>query len=219
MSPTLEQVKAGQAVYSRRTLRIYDWLVLGISNRWIWKCPTRELLKLYNEHVSANHLDVGVGTGYFLDRCQFPSDAPRVALIDLNENCLQAAAARITRYSPERYSADILQPIELDIDKFDSVGLNYVLHCLPGSMTEKSVALSHLAELLNPGGVLFGSTLLHGGVARNVAARRLMRYYNGKQIFSNQEDDLNGLRNALEQRFSRVRMHLLGCAALFAVRK
>ncbi|MBP90868.1 MAG: methyltransferase type 12 [Planctomycetaceae bacterium] len=215
MPPSPEQVKAGQAVYTQRTLRIYDLLVLGISNRWIWKCPTAELLELYNEHVSANHLDVGVGTGYFLDRCRFPSNSPRVALMDLNENCLQAAAARIASYSPTLYAADVLEPIKLDIDRFDSIGLNYVLHCLPGSITEKSAALSHLAELLSPGGILFGSTLLNGGVTRNWAARKLMRYYNTKQIFSNQEDHLEGLRASLEQRFSNVSIRTVGCAAIF----
>ena len=57
-----EDVEAGQAVYSRRVLGIYDILVLGLSNRWIWKCPTKHLLEHYNRCLSSNHLDVGVGT-------------------------------------------------------------------------------------------------------------------------------------------------------------
>ena len=61
-----DDVRAGQAVYSPRVLRTYDLFVLGLSNRLIWKCPTKKLLAFYNEHVSGNHLDVGVGTGYFL---------------------------------------------------------------------------------------------------------------------------------------------------------
>ena len=61
-----EQVTAGQAVYSKRVLRIYDFVVLGVSNRFIWKCPTQRLEQHYNQHITANHLDVGVGTGYFL---------------------------------------------------------------------------------------------------------------------------------------------------------
>ena len=81
---TPEQVVAGQAVYSRRALHLYDPIVLGLSNRLIWKCPTPRLLTHYERHVTANHLDVGVGTGYFLDRCRFPSTTPRIALLDLN---------------------------------------------------------------------------------------------------------------------------------------
>ncbi|HZM07834.1 MAG TPA: hypothetical protein VFC11_05185 [Methylocella sp.] len=59
-----EQIAAGQAVYTKRMLGIYDWLVLGLSNRLIWRCPTQGLVAHYDRHVTANHLDVGVGTGY-----------------------------------------------------------------------------------------------------------------------------------------------------------
>lgn len=218
MPPTPDQVTAGQAVYIRRTLRIYDLLVLGISNRWVWKCRTPELLQLYNENVSDNHLDVGVGTGYFLDHCRFPSDSPRVALLDLNPNCLQAAADRVARYRPEHYTANILEPFALDVPKFDSIGVNYVLHCLPGTIHEKSIALRHLSELLTPSGVIFGSTLLHDGVRRSWPARRLMAYYNRKQIFCNTDDNLQGLSAALAREFPAFNIRTVGCAALFTAR-
>jgi hypothetical protein len=39
-----EQIAAGQAVYTKRMLGIYDWLVLGLSNRLIWRCPTQGLV-------------------------------------------------------------------------------------------------------------------------------------------------------------------------------
>lgn len=83
MKPTTAQVHAGQAVYTRNILSAYDILVLGLSNRYIWQCPSARIESLYNTHVSANHLDVGVGTGYFLDRCRYPATKPRVALMDL----------------------------------------------------------------------------------------------------------------------------------------
>jgi hypothetical protein len=49
---TSKQVEAGQAVYTNRTLAVYDLVVLGISNRFIWKCPTRRLEEHYNQHIS-----------------------------------------------------------------------------------------------------------------------------------------------------------------------
>ena len=73
-----EDVWAGQAVYSARTLKLYDALVLGFSNRFLWRCPTAELLALYDANVSANHLDAGVATGFFLDACRFPVARPRL---------------------------------------------------------------------------------------------------------------------------------------------
>jgi hypothetical protein len=44
-------VEAGQAMYTRRTLQVYDLVVLGISNPLLWKCPTRRLQQHYNEHL------------------------------------------------------------------------------------------------------------------------------------------------------------------------
>jgi 2-polyprenyl-3-methyl-5-hydroxy-6-metoxy-1,4-benzoquinol methylase len=216
MSITPEQVAAGHAVYTKRMLGIYDFFVLGLSNRLIWRCPTQRLLQHYNRHITANHLDVGVGTGYFLDRCRFPSTSPRVALMDLNQNSLDFASHRIARYKPETYIKNVLEPVSIDAAKFDSIGNNYLLHCLPGPMKSKSVAFDHLKALMNPGAVIFGSTLLQGGVARSWAAKRLMAFYNGKGIFSNENDDIDGLQSALGQRFRSVTVELAGCAALFS---
>ncbi|CAN5732254.1 class I SAM-dependent methyltransferase [soil metagenome] len=218
MGPSAEQIAAGQAVYTKRVLGAYDFVVLGVSNRIVWKCPTQRLEEFYNRHVTANHLDVGVGTGYFLDRCRFPSQSPRVALMDLNQNTLKFASQRIARYEPETYCRNVLEPISFDAAKFDSVGINYLLHCVPGSIETKAVAFDHLKALMNPNAVLFGSTLLQGGVPRNWFAKRLMDIYNKKGIFSNQHDDLDGLNRALRQRLREVSVEVVGCAALFSGR-
>ncbi len=219
MAPTQEQAAAGQAIYTPRMLRLYDLLVLGVSNRFIWKCPTARLLRLYNDNVSDNHLDVGVGTGYYLDKCRFPSDQPQITLLDMNPNCLQAAAARISRYSPTCRQGNLFEPLGLNDFQFKSIGLNYVLHCLPGSMKDKLIAVSHLAEVLAPGGVLFGSTLLHAGVPRGWPARRLMNYYNRKLIFSNTADDLGTLEQGFAAMFDSYDIEIVGCAALLRGRK
>lgn len=218
MSVTAESVEAGQAIYTKRLLAFYDLAVLGISSRFVWKCPAPLIEAHYNAHVTANHLDVGVGTGYFLDRCRFPSPTPRLALMDLNPDTLEVASRRIRRYKPETYRRNVLDPISVDARRFDSVGINFVLHCLPGSMASKSVAFDHLKALMNPGGVLFGATLLHDGVTRSWLARRLMSLYNSKRIFSNEQDDLPALRRALEQRFRDVSVVVVGCGALFSGR-
>ena len=53
----------GSDVYSPFVLSLYDLFVLRFSNRFLWKCPTKELVSLYNRNVSGEHLDIGVGTG------------------------------------------------------------------------------------------------------------------------------------------------------------
>lgn len=217
MSTTPDQVEAGQAVYTKRVLALYDFFVLGFSNRFIWKCPSRHIQMHYERHITTNHLDVGVGTGYFLDRCRFQS-TPRLAFVDLNPNSLAFAAKRLARYEPETYLRNVLEPIDIGERRFDSVAINYLLHCIPGTIESKSTAFDHLKVLMNPDAILFGSTVLQGGVARNWYAKRFMEIYNRKGIFCNECDDLNGLRRALTQRFRDVSVEIVGCVALFSGR-
>lgn len=216
MQPTQAQVEAGQAVYTKRVLSAYDIIVLGISNRFIWKCPTPIIEAHYHRHLSANHLDVGVGTGYFPDRCRFPSNEPRIALMDMNPDTLEFASGRIARYRPETYRQNILEEITASIAPFDSVGVNYLFHCMPGAIADKAVAFDHLKRVMNPGACIFGSTILQGGVNRGWAAKELMAFYNKKGIFSNTEDDLAGLKSTLETRFRNVAVEIVSCVALFA---
>lgn len=211
-----QEIAAGAAVYTRRTLALYDLFVLGLSNYWIWKCPTRSLLDHFNRHVTANHLDVGAGTGYFLDKARFPAASPRIALMDVNKDALAFAARRIARYRPEIHLCNVLEPITIAARKFDSVSLNYLLHCLPGPMESKARAFDHIKTLMTPGAVLFGATLLHDGVLRSPSAARLMDFYNRQGIFSNEHDDADALRRVLSARFSSVSLEIIGCAALFS---
>ena len=215
-APGSARTDAGQAVYTRPVLAAYDLFVLRFSNRFVWRCPWPRLLAHYDRQMSANHLDVGVGTGFFLDRCRFPVPRPRLALLDLNANSLAVSGHRLARYRPEIYRADVLAPIDIDVPVFSSIGLNYLLHCLPGTISDKGAVFRHLKPLLAPGGVMFGATLLHGGVDRSWPARRLMAVYNAKGIFDNAHDDLEGLRAMLAEHLDAVSVDVVGCAALFS---
>lgn len=213
---TEEQIHAGQAVYSRPVLAMYDSVVLGVSCRWLWRCPSAQLLAHYNQHVTANHLDVGVGSGYFPDHCDFGTPSPRVALMDLNEESLRFAARRIERYRPETYVRNVLDDMSVERGNFDSVGMSLLLHCLPGNFQQKGVVFDHALAVMNPGALLFGATILGRDVPRNPPARGLMAAYNRKGIFCNREDSPDALRATLEQRLERVDIRIHGCMALFS---
>lgn len=205
----------GQAVYTATSLRLYDAMVLGFSNRFLWHCPTAELVALYDANVSANHLDAGVATGYFLDRCRFPVADPRLCLLDLNAACLAAAAARVARYRPQSLRANVLAPVEGPAEPFDSLGITYLLHCLPGPMSRKSVAFANLKPLLRDGARVFGATILGRGVPHNLLGRGVMAFYNARGIFGNAEDDMAGLQKALTANFCDVVLWQRGAVALF----
>jgi len=210
-----QDAAAGAAIYTKFVLSIYDPLVFRFENRLVWKCPTRLLLDHYNRYVSGNHLDVGVGTGYLLDKCRLPVDDPTLALMDLNPNSLRFTSARLGRYAPATYLADVLEPIKLELSPFDSIGLNYLLHCLPGSMLDKGRVLSHLKPFLNPGGVLFGTTILGQGVEFNLLGRLFMAVYNSRRILNNRDDNLPDLEGNLKRNFAKHSLHTVGCVAFF----
>lgn len=219
LTTNASEVERGQALYTPLTLALgYDLVVLRLSNPLLWGCPTARLLRMYDENVSANHLDVGVGTGYYLDRCRFPSSAPRLALMDLNPHSLRFAARRTARYRPATYQRNVLEPIAFDGPAFDSIGMTYLLHCIPGAIEDKAAAFDHLRPLLRPGGRLFGATLVPGGAPRTHLARRLMAFYNRKGVFHNTLDTPDALERALARRFPSSGVELVGCAALFWAR-
>lgn len=146
---------------------------------------------------------------------RFPVDTPGITLLDPNPEVLRYTSHRLRRYTPMVHAADALQPIALEPDSFGSAALGYVLHCLPGDLTAKAV-FDQIAPLVVPGGVLFGTTILKDGVHYTRLGRRLLRLYNDKGIFSNLEDDLEGLRQELGRRFDRYEVDVIGAVALFA---
>jgi SAM-dependent methyltransferase len=211
--------KAGAAVYSPLVLKVYDAWVLGISNRYAWQCPTRRvLLPFYRQHAGQRHLDVGVGTGFYLAHAGF--DAGRqITLLDLNPHSLHAAARRLGRADTRIVVQDVLQPTTaLGGNKYDSIALFYLLHCLPGTMAEKSRVFENLKVHLADGGVLYGATILGDAAGHNGFGRKLMNVYNEKGIFGNRLDTLDALRDGLQRHFDDVELSQQGKVALFAAR-
>lgn len=214
-----DAVAAGQAIYSRPVLAIYDLSVHGISNPLIWRCPTKHLRRLYERHLSGDHMDVGIGTGYFLTRAPFPSPTPRLVLVDANDTCLAVAGRRLGRYRPELHRRNILEPLGDLGPPYRSIGLMYVLHCLPGDLGAKARVFDHLNACLAPDSVVFGATILGRGVASSSAARRLMQTYNARRVFSNANDDPETLQALLAARYRDVEVEIRGSVALFAARR
>lgn len=214
------EAKTGAAIYSKYVLSVYDLFVLGFSNRFAWRCPSRLILDFYNAHVSARHLDIGVGTGYFLDKCVFPKPDPLIALADLNPNSLEKTAKRLRRYEPATHVINALKPFWIRPAGFESIGMNFLLHCLPGDLRSKSVVFQHVKPLLDPAkrSVVFGTTILGKGVSHNPLARALMLLYNAKGIFSNHWDSPWDLEHALKTHFYDYDMRIEGCVAFFVGR-
>ncbi|UQA57006.1 class I SAM-dependent methyltransferase [Polyangium aurulentum] len=203
--------------YTKYRLMPYD-LVLGLISGALWGCPAGRVVDFYDEHVSGNHLDVGVGTGYFLDHCRFPVARPRLVLMDSNLDPLEHASKRLARYEPTKLQANVLRPVSYDGERFDSVGINHVVHCLPGTMHEKGRAFGHLRALMKDGAILFGATVLGRGVKHNELGALWLRRFNAKGVLDNARDDREGLEAALREHFSSASVRVVGRTALFHAR-
>lgn len=217
--PVDKATAAGAATYSKFTLRFYDFVVMGLESRVMYHLPASAILDHYNAHVTDNHLEIGVGSGYFLDKCTFPSPQPSITLLDLNRDCLETTARRIRRYWPRQTQQNILAPIQLNGARFDSVGLNYVLHCLPGTMLEKAVVFENIRRVLSEDGVVFGTTVLGRNVKHGRVEKAVLGLYNRLGILTNRDDDAESLETILRRYFQQVSVQVKSrCIAFFEAR-
>lgn len=216
--PTEARIQAGAESYRRPMLAAYDLFVLGMMSRFMWRCPRGRMLAHYGRQVGAAHLDIGPGTGWFLDKCRFPVESPSITLLDLNEVVLATAAHRIRRYRPETRVGDAFKPFALGAARYDSVGMNFLLHCLPGSMRQKSVVFDHVTPFLRPGARVFGSTVLGDGPHHTKRSGKLLAKLNRSEVFSNLDDRMDDLNEQLRARFTEVETVRSGAVCLFSAR-
>lgn len=213
----------GAAVYNPATLAIYDLLVLRITNSYGWRCSRWSQLDLYNRHFTTRHLDIGPGTGWYLNNVALPAGQATVTLMDLNPNTMKRTEKLLAdRGVPTTtHVGSVLQSIDPALGTFESVAAHFLFHCVPGTWeNEKGAAIGHIAKAVSDSGVFFGTTVLGKSVDHNLFGKTLMSIYNGRTgIFHNTEDDLQGLTRALEFSFEDVEVNVEGVVAKFVARK
>ena len=203
----------GAAAYTPLLLRLYDAAVVYASNSLLWRCSRHVLLANYQANLGKRHLDIGPGTGWYIDHANPTLES--LTLLDLNPNSLNAAASTLARYAPVRVTGNILEPLPSSLRDLDSVGANFLFHCVPGDWEAKGTAFGEIAKVLAPTGVFFGASILGSGAQGSMGARGVMRLYQRLGIFQNTGDTLDGLREALSRYFANVEVQVVGCAAVF----
>ncbi|KNG44549.1 methyltransferase domain-containing protein [Stemphylium lycopersici] len=233
---------AGAAVYSPLFLKhIYDYLVYTLYTPYAWQCSSKRLRAFFANHIQRattkadfssqgpRILDIGVGTGYFLEYAPI-TESTTVVLADLNTNCLDAAQLRLKKTHPksecQTLLADFLDKGQQSVPAklaggggFDAISMMLLLHCVPGPPARKMEAVVGLRQLLRPNGVLFGATILGSGAQHNLFGRFLMMWHNLQGVFSNYDDDVKSIVGALQEVFDEVKWELCGTMLLFEARK
>lgn len=204
----------GQAGYNPVLLAIYDVWVLKFMARTVWKTPIPPVVERYRRHLGSRHLDVGPGTGYFLEKAA-PSAGTEITLLDPNPHVLEHASRRLESMAPSTVEADVMKPLPVE-GPFDSAALSFVLHCLRDPMTNKAIAIRNIANVLTPEGVLFGGTVLGTAGSHTRSARAFLWAANKQGGFDNLDDSVDGLHEILAASFRDVEIEVSGSAALFS---
>lgn len=205
----------GQSGYNPVMLALYDICVLKFMARAVLKVPIPRDLDRYRANLGQRHLDVGPGTGYFIEKAS--PEGIEVTLLDRNRHVLRHAGKRLASLHPAVVEADVTKPLPVD-GPFDSAALSFVLHCLRGSEENKASAIGNVADVLSSGGVLFGGTILGLQESHTKAARGFLRAANREGGFDNADDTAQGLRRMLCGAFQQVDLEVVGSAALFTAR-
>ena len=203
----------GQSGYNRFMLAIYDPWVLGFMAPVVWKAPIHPGVERYRKHMGRRHLDVGPGTGYFIEKAA-PARGAEITLLDPNPKVLARSSRRLAALHPTTVEADVMKPLPLE-GRFDSAALSFVLHCLRGPQERKAVAIRNIADVLEPEGVLFGGTVLGTTAEHSRAARGVLMAFNRQGAFDNLGDTAEGLREILEASFRTVDVEVTRSIALF----
>ncbi|PGH18165.1 hypothetical protein AJ80_04552 [Polytolypa hystricis UAMH7299] len=147
----------------------------------------------------------------------------KLVLVDLNPKCLQISASRIGLPGlTECVVADVMHPLPLKLDKtekFDSISLMYVLHCLPVPPEKKGAAFANLRPYLSDTGTLFGTTVLGNTVRHTRLGALLIWLYNLTGVFSNLDDGKEAFDKALLEEFEYVETSVVGQVLLFKARR
>ncbi|MBM4507665.1 hypothetical protein GS582_29970 [Rhodococcus hoagii] len=103
---------------------------------------------------------------------------------------------------------------------FESVRDMTDCEALPGTWSEKRLAIRHISHALKEDGVFFGATILGAGVRHNLLGRTLCDIFNSRLGgFHNSCDDKAGLVDALEASFEEVDVAVEGSTAKFIARR
>ena len=193
-----------------RTLQYYDVAVNEINCKFAWNCSKKNIENMYKKNIRKNHLEIGPGTGYFIKNYQFDN----LTLVDVNNEILQynVKQQHTTKFVRKNL---FLKDETIDLLDYSSVGVNCVLHCVPGKLQEKMENLIH--SFHDKDILIFGGTVVNDpstDFLTNIQLKLLNKY----GIFYNKEDYTENLIHFLEKKNYDYNIQKIGQMLLFEIR-
>jgi len=189
------------------SIKFYDFLVNDLNCNYAWRCHKSNIFKNYQKNLRSNHLEIGPGSGYFLNPKFHKKEISNLFLMDVNQPILEASQQNLEKhYSNIQLLNHNIFNKELDSLKINSIGINYVLHCVPGPLDQKLEKL-HLNLPKNTN--IFGATVISDFERQTELSKLELKVLNHKGIFNNKMDFSNDFidfvaKNKLENSYQIV---------------
>lgn len=195
-----------------KILPFYDKIVNDINCKYIWKCNKENIFKLYKKNIKKNHLEIGPGTGYFLKKYTFSN----LYLMDINKDILLFSKKELEKNNKniKIYHHNIFQK-KLYLNNIDSIGINYVLHCIDGNL-ENKIELLHKNLRTKKDVVIFGATVINIDKYQNSLAKIELDFLNYFGIFHNKEDNFENVIKYFEENKIEFYFEIIGNVFLFS---
>ena len=201
-----------QSNFVSKNMKLYDLLVNKINCRFIWRCHENNIHQNYNKCISKNHLEIGPGTGYFIEKYKFN----KLLINDINKNILQYSSLYLKTHNPKLIQCNLFNQ-KLNVKNINSIGINYVLHCVPGKLEDKLFKLINNLEYKNKL-CLFGATVINDPEYNNIFSKYMIFWLNYMNIFNNKNDYSYNLVKKCEANNLNIEWKIIGCVMIFKIR-
>ena len=200
-----------------KNIQRYDKFVNKVNCEKVWKCPQKHIINNYRRNINENHLEIGPGTGYFLTKENLDVNLNKLTLIDVNSEILDYSRNKLqSEYSDINILCHDLFTCEIpDSVVFNSVGINYVLHCVPGNLQTKLDKL--ISNLGDNKYNLFGASVICDPLHMNPIAEYELMFLNAFGIFHNNNDTYEELDEYLNNRNLKFTLKKQGYVAIFNI--
>ena len=198
-----------------KNINNYDRIVNDFNCKNVWKCPTVNIFNNYRNNISYNNLEIGPGTGFFFNKKNSGINLKNLTLVDVNKDILNFSKQNLEKeYSNiEVLHHDLFSQKIQESIYFESVGVNYVLHCVSGNLQTKLDKLIH--NLGNNKYKLFGASVICDPLHMNTIAEYELIFLNALGIFNNNEDTYYELEEYLNSRNIKFSLRKQGYVAIF----
>lgn len=202
--------------YPLLTLRLSDWWQRAIIQRFFWRCPALPVrLAFYRQHLSARHLDIFPGYGFYPKHCM---TVRQLSLMDSHPTRLDLSRRSI---GPARIDQlivhDFCQPLPTVLhQRFESVSLFDVLQQLPYDRAGIMNLLTDISRLLTPQGGICGTLLSPDPADHWFAGRWLLNLQKHRGRVRPDCLTQEQLSDSLKQLYQQVNVTRCGGVILFS---